>query len=1062
MEQYDVYRSRDTLTDPLLSISKSVGKKRDKLGLTSDGIKLPSLKIARQSPSHDEESAQIDSNTMGVLPRLLRDMANGSGKNSTGLANNTVVGRNSQQLLPDTPTNSSIDSINHTNPALNDTDSSSSASSFISTPSTASTSSIISFLTPGQLDPITAIAAAAALSTPSTTSATTTTPVGIESSESSGLVTLAAASSMFEKEWLARSTALCQDGSTTSNIPSTAPITTVTLTTSDLHPSNNSITLTVEHPTSGGERDGSGIGSPPILFKTLTSSANPHISDPIPVTRTLLDVQSLAVLLHETQKQRAASTTPVEPSVPLNQSVMPSDNGLTSCVYTQQLPSPTLGTSVVHSTTTAIDDNPENPMPVEPDSSDTGGGSVPQAAFISLQPAPGSLLSSSDLQQLMANGEFMTSAARQTLLGQTTDGKTRQLYLLVPSDCPVIMSRTSAKPETSPSPLVDTSNTAPILEAISPGIEPEENCNQLPPVIPSAASPQPVTLALPQLAGAMLTPMSCTTSTALSTLIAGLEARNQLPHQSNYMTSSSTAAWSTPSGTTVPSVDSSRIRLPIQLPGVSLSDRNNLIPNTDHNAAYPNGSATEVGAELIGVKSDPDMYTPNGHPYPALEEINRFRSYPSYSQSGAAHVGTLNSTIAVTNPGFFQQQQDLSNPLLLPQSNLLNATSIVGVIGGGTVNNNADGNNNNNLAAAAIINANSNNNGGGVTMINAHHLSSANTALQRVNSAFATSSNHLPISSTAAAVAASSILPTLNRAVASAGQLEECRRNMTNSLLTAGAAPGRTDQGQTTYLEHLNPEAKDVRRRVSHNEVERRRRDRINTWISELYKLLPPDEQAKSQYQSKGIVLKRVCEYFQNVDSMLKNANAAVDQARLENNVFRQRIRDLEQENRLLSASLQLGAAAAAAHLQNQQPRTTIATNVIDEVTSAPVGHNGAGVQQAPQQQIHQQEHVDTGDYANGVTVFSVNVNNEDNSNNNNCLRGTNFSQSNCLFVSQPSQLSSTSFATLSTANAVSNVFTIRAATPITPTSSMVNPSMRTLTLPSLDIVANRSENRPE
>lgn len=60
--------------------------------------------------------------------------------------------------------------------------------------------------------------------------------------------------------------------------------------------------------------------------------------------------------------------------------------------------------------------------------------------------------------------------------------------------------------------------------------------------------------------------------------------------------------------------------------------------------------------------------------------------------------------------------------------------------------------------------------------------------------------------------------------------------------------------------------------------VERRRRDRINTWISELYKLLPPDEQAKSQYQSKGVVLKRVCEYFQNVDSMLKAANAAVEQ----------------------------------------------------------------------------------------------------------------------------------------------------------------------------------------
>lgn len=52
--------------------------------------------------------------------------------------------------------------------------------------------------------------------------------------------------------------------------------------------------------------------------------------------------------------------------------------------------------------------------------------------------------------------------------------------------------------------------------------------------------------------------------------------------------------------------------------------------------------------------------------------------------------------------------------------------------------------------------------------------------------------------------------------------------------------------------------------------VERRRRDRINTWIAELYKLLPPEQQAKSQYQSKGVVLKRVCEYFQNYDATLK------------------------------------------------------------------------------------------------------------------------------------------------------------------------------------------------
>ncbi|VEL09822.1 unnamed protein product [Protopolystoma xenopodis] len=66
-----------------------------------------------------------------------------------------------------------------------------------------------------------------------------------------------------------------------------------------------------------------------------------------------------------------------------------------------------------------------------------------------------------------------------------------------------------------------------------------------------------------------------------------------------------------------------------------------------------------------------------------------------------------------------------------------------------------------------------------------------------------------------------------------------------------------------TFIDQMSPDTKDLRRRVSHNEVERRRRDRINTWIAELHKLLPPNEQAKAQYQSKGMVLKRVCEYFQ-------------------------------------------------------------------------------------------------------------------------------------------------------------------------------------------------------
>ncbi|VDD81709.1 unnamed protein product [Mesocestoides corti] len=145
-----------------------------------------------------------------------------------------------------------------------------------------------------------------------------------------------------------------------------------------------------------------------------------------------------------------------------------------------------------------------------------------------------------------------------------------------------------------------------------------------------------------------------------------------------------------------------------------------------------------------------------------------------------------------------------------------------------------------------------------------------------------------------------------------------------------------------------NGDSKDIRRRVSHNEVERRRRDRINTWIAELYKLLPPEQQAKSQYQSKGVVLKRVCEYFQNYDANMKTVSLLhdhdlssllvqptdfnePDQLRLallkssfftsilpsalreQNAVFKQEICRLTRENHILRNSLNV-------HFQQQPP----------------------------------------------------------------------------------------------------------------------------------------------
>ena len=65
------------------------------------------------------------------------------------------------------------------------------------------------------------------------------------------------------------------------------------------------------------------------------------------------------------------------------------------------------------------------------------------------------------------------------------------------------------------------------------------------------------------------------------------------------------------------------------------------------------------------------------------------------------------------------------------------------------------------------------------------------------------------------------------------------------------------------------PHPKEERRRATHNEVERRRRDNINTGIHRLGKLIPHDvitgdevNKATTTTKSKGDILAKACEYL--------------------------------------------------------------------------------------------------------------------------------------------------------------------------------------------------------
>ncbi|XP_043287371.1 upstream stimulatory factor 2 isoform X2 [Venturia canescens] len=100
---------------------------------------------------------------------------------------------------------------------------------------------------------------------------------------------------------------------------------------------------------------------------------------------------------------------------------------------------------------------------------------------------------------------------------------------------------------------------------------------------------------------------------------------------------------------------------------------------------------------------------------------------------------------------------------------------------------------------------------------------------------------------------------------------------------------------------------RDDRRRATHNEVERRRRDKINNWIAKLGKIIPecnnsvPNSngngssggEGKTNYetQSKGGILAKACEYI----SELRTANQGMGQCLRENEKLRHEVATLKQ-----------------------------------------------------------------------------------------------------------------------------------------------------------------------
>lgn len=86
---------------------------------------------------------------------------------------------------------------------------------------------------------------------------------------------------------------------------------------------------------------------------------------------------------------------------------------------------------------------------------------------------------------------------------------------------------------------------------------------------------------------------------------------------------------------------------------------------------------------------------------------------------------------------------------------------------------------------------------------------------------------------------------------------------------------------------------------MTHNEVERRRRDKINSWITRLSKIIPdsssPEMKGNGHYdgQSKGGILAKACEYIME----LKDDHSKLDMCEKENKKLSQCLEMVRREN---------------------------------------------------------------------------------------------------------------------------------------------------------------------
>ncbi|XP_024250627.1 upstream stimulatory factor 1 isoform X7 [Oncorhynchus tshawytscha] len=120
--------------------------------------------------------------------------------------------------------------------------------------------------------------------------------------------------------------------------------------------------------------------------------------------------------------------------------------------------------------------------------------------------------------------------------------------------------------------------------------------------------------------------------------------------------------------------------------------------------------------------------------------------------------------------------------------------------------------------------------------------------------------------------------------------------------------------------------SRDDKRRAQHNEVERRRRDKINNWIVQLSKTIPDctldaTKNGQVSSQSKGGILSKACDYIQE----LRQSNARLgedlenlERLRMDNQLLRQEVDDWKTKNQMMRSQLRQNGIVGAAGVDPQ------------------------------------------------------------------------------------------------------------------------------------------------